>query len=83
MWGSLVVSSYGGLVIILIFVVGFVALMCGIIGSAQSNSGSSRSRKELTANQLVKRILEEQDKEDEEDDFEMLWSEGGDMDDSF
>lgn len=73
-------SSYGGLVIVLIFVVGFVALMCGIIGNAQNNS--SRSRKDLTTKQLAKRVLDRIEAEEEEENYEMLWSEGGDMDDS-
>ena len=73
-------SGYGVLVIILIFVGGLVALMCGIIGNnIEQNNRRSMSKR---TRELIER-LEAKEREEDEEFYDVLWSEGGDMDDSF
>jgi hypothetical protein len=75
-------SSYGGLVFIGILVLGIIAFFCGLLGNDVEKSKRS-NKKTLSKKQLVQSIVQKRDLEDEEEDYEMLWSEGGDMDDSF
>jgi hypothetical protein len=74
--------SYGGAFFIGIFAFGFVMLViiiCSLISKSNEEDNSRTSKH----NYMLEKFENQRDMEDEEADFEMLWSEGGDMDDSF
>ena len=75
-------SGYDGLVFIGILVLGVIMFFVGLWGNEIEKSKRDNKRT-LRKKQLAKRIVQQKDLEDEEEDYEMLWTEGGDMDDTF
>jgi len=75
-------SGYDGLVFIGILVLGVIMFFVGLWGNEIEKSKRDNKRT-LRKKQLAKRIVQQRDLEDEEEAYEMLWTEGGDMDDTF